>query len=222
MANTELTTSASAVTDAEISSVAQRLASAYGALVAARREEFKETPEGGDRQVRAVDDPEWQRRGWEINHPRAQTNSTYRLASFAPRVPRALGTPTNPVGNAVSPAQPLGTQPFANGPRVPPYKETVEQVVGTGGVDEGEPASPHDGAGQGVDGGEIAEPPEPAEPRRKRGGGRPAKERQAGRELVARMLADPPRLDWLPEAADHFRQCEQIDYWRFQEAPREL
>jgi hypothetical protein len=139
-------------------------------------------------------DPEWQRRGWEINHPRAQTNSTYRLASYGPRVPTPLGTPTNPVGNAVSPAQPLGTQPFANGPRVPPYKETVEQVVGTGGVDEGEPASPHDGAGQGVDGGEIAEPPTSAEPRRKRGGGRPAKEREAAKELVTRLLADGPRL----------------------------
>jgi hypothetical protein len=62
VANTERTTSASVVTDAEISTVAQRLASAYGALVAARREQLKETPEEADRQVRAVDDPDWQRR----------------------------------------------------------------------------------------------------------------------------------------------------------------
>src|SRR5437763_780247 len=62
MANTELTTSASIVTDAEISSVAQRLASAYGALVASRREYFKESVDEAERKVRADDDPEEQRR----------------------------------------------------------------------------------------------------------------------------------------------------------------
>jgi hypothetical protein len=49
-------------------------------------------------------------------------------------------------------------------------------------------------AGRGGAGAEIAEPPAAGEPARKRGGGRPPKERKAAKELVTRLLADGPRL----------------------------
>jgi hypothetical protein len=48
--------------EAEIGSLARRLAEAYQGLVAARRELMQEGSDEAERQVRAADDPEWQHR----------------------------------------------------------------------------------------------------------------------------------------------------------------
>src|SRR5215216_3971372 len=62
MGTTEPTPTTLVPTDAEIGSLARRLAVAYAALVASRRELVKESLDEAEHQVRAVDDPEWQRR----------------------------------------------------------------------------------------------------------------------------------------------------------------
>ncbi len=68
---------------------------------------------------------------------------------------------------------------------------------GAGG--EGDRGGVH--AGRGGAGAEIAEPPAPAEPRRKHAGGRPPKEREAAVRLLLEELAGGPRLRWELEAA---------------------
>jgi hypothetical protein len=67
MATTEPTPTMPVPTDAEIGSLARRLAAAYAALVASRRELVKESVDEAEHQVRASDDPEWQRRA--LNEP---------------------------------------------------------------------------------------------------------------------------------------------------------
>jgi hypothetical protein len=62
VADTDLATTAAVPADAEIGSLARRLAQAYASLVASRRELFKEGAEEATRRVRAEGDPEWQRR----------------------------------------------------------------------------------------------------------------------------------------------------------------
>jgi hypothetical protein len=62
MARDELAVAAPGPTDAEIDTVARRLAAAYEANIRWRMRELKETDEEADRRVHAADDPEWQRR----------------------------------------------------------------------------------------------------------------------------------------------------------------
>src|SRR5919204_535370 len=52
----------SVAADAESGTLARRLAEAYAALVASRRDIFNEDPDEGERGGRADDDPDWQRR----------------------------------------------------------------------------------------------------------------------------------------------------------------
>ena len=62
MASDELAVAAHAPTDAEIDTVARRLAAAYEGNIRWRMKELKESAEDADRRIRAVDDPEWQHR----------------------------------------------------------------------------------------------------------------------------------------------------------------
>jgi hypothetical protein len=62
VANDELAVATANPTDAEIATVARRLAEAYSANVRWRMQELKEEVTEADRRVRANDDPEWQRR----------------------------------------------------------------------------------------------------------------------------------------------------------------
>jgi hypothetical protein len=61
MTTDELAVAAPAPTDAEIGTVARRLAAAYEANIRWRMTELKESAEEADRRVRAIDEPEWQR-----------------------------------------------------------------------------------------------------------------------------------------------------------------
>ena len=62
MTNDDLAVATADPSDAEIATVARRLAEAYSANVRWRMQELKEEATEADRRVRADDDPEWQRR----------------------------------------------------------------------------------------------------------------------------------------------------------------
>ena len=84
MASDELAVASPAPTDAEIGTLARRLADAYATNVGWRMRELKESAEDADRRVRAADDPEWQRQALSAPTDQVSWGSLSRLIEADP------------------------------------------------------------------------------------------------------------------------------------------